>query len=334
MAQSLYKLLVTRTSGVELHVLAPAWSMPVLALMPEVSRAIEQPVGHGKLGFRARRELGRRLQSESYSQAIVLPRSFKSALVPYFASIAVRTGFRGEWRYGVLNDRRPFNPELLDQTVKRFVALGLKRGEIGLPEVDAPVLQIDEETRKQTLARFGLDEDEDSVALMPGAEYGPAKCWPIRNFTDLAARLVRVGVGVRVLGSEKERSIGDAIVASIGQSKARNLCGETSLTEVADLLSASTVAVTNDSGLMHMAAAVKTHVVALYGSSSPNFTPPLTDTKQVFFLNLDCSPCFQRVCPLDHFRCMKEISVDAVCSAVVTALGGPREPGSGYGPTT
>ncbi len=325
MAQALYKLLLHRIPDAELHVLAPAWSKPVLERMPEVSRAIEQPIGHGKLGLSARRALGRRLCAEHYAQAIILPRSFKSALVPYFASIPIRTGFRGEWRYGLINDLRPFDPAILDQTVKRFVALGLERGETELPPIDTPTLQTDEQSRASVLTRFGLNADVDSVALLPGAEYGPAKCWPLANFTELASRLTRVGVGVWVLGSAKEKELGDAILRSVDGSEARNLCGETSLSEVADILSATKVAVTNDSGLMHMASAVQTHVVALYGSSSPRFTPPLTDTKHVFFLDLECSPCFQRHCPLGHFRCMKELSVDAVCSTVVTVLGGPHD---------
>ncbi len=323
MAQALYKLLSRRKPDAELHVLAPAWSKPILERMPEVSRAIEMPLGHGELGLRIRRDLGRQLSSEGYAQAIVLPRSFKSALVPYFASIPVRTGFRGEWRYGLLNDIRPFDAELLDQTVKRFVALGIDRAETALPSIDNPSLQVDGENRAETLGRFGLNTDADIVALMPGAEFGPAKRWPLKNFADLASRLARVGVTVWVLGSAKERELGDAILTSIDRPGARNLCGETSLAEVADLLSAARVAVTNDSGLMHMAAAVPTQVIALFGSSSPIFTPPLTRTKRVFYLNLECSPCFQRDCPLGHFRCMRELSVDAVSSAVVTALGRP-----------
>jgi len=322
MAQALYKLLLRRSPDVELHVLAPAWSKPVLERMPEVSRAIEQPIGHGKLGLNARRALGRRLRVERYAQAIILPRSLKAALVPYFASIPVRTGFRGEWRYGLINDMRPFDPEILDQTVKRFVALGVEREETELPSIDDPSLQTDEHSRARALARFGLDADVNSVALMPGAEYGPAKRWPLAKFTELASRLIRVGVEVWVLGSAKEKELGDAILRSVDGPGARNLCGETSLVEVVDILSAAKVAVTNDSGLMHMASAAQTHVVAIYGSSSPRFTPPLTDAKHVLFLDLECSPCFQRHCPLGHFRCMKEISVDAVCSAVVTALGG------------
>ncbi|MFL2546294.1 MAG: lipopolysaccharide heptosyltransferase II [Candidatus Rariloculaceae bacterium] len=328
MAQSLYKLLARRKPEAEIHVLAPAWSKPVLDLMPEVSRAIEKPIGHGRLGLRVRRDLGRSLRAQTYTQAIVLPRSLKSALVPFFASIPLRTGFRGESRFGLLNDRRPFDPKLLDQTVKRFVALGLERAETELPKIEAPALQVRDESRLRTLARHELDASVDSVALMPGAEYGPAKRWPLEYFTDLAARLAGVGVSIRVFGSEKERELGEAIVESLDPAQARNLCGETSLVEVADLLSAATVAVTNDSGLMHMAAAVQTHVVALYGSSTPRFTPPLADSSRAFFLDLECSPCFKRECPLNHFRCMREISVDAVCSAVITALGGTTdEPG-------
>ncbi len=324
MAQSLYKRLRRQDPDAELHVLAPGWSRPVLERMPEISRTIEQPLGHGEFGFFARRRLGRALRAEKYSQAIVLPRSFKSALVPLFAAIPLRTGFRGEMRYGVLNDIRAFDEARLNQTVKRFVALGARPGDSEIPEIDPPRLETTPEQRLGTLERFQLDATEDGVAFMPGAEYGPAKRWPIGYFADLAVRLNRVGIAVRILGSGKERKFGNTIAKATEGSLTRNFCGETSLAEVADLLSASKAAVTNDSGLMHMAAAVGTQVIALYGSSSPGFTPPLTETKRVFYLDIECSPCFQRECPLNHFRCMREISVDSVCSAVVTALGGTR----------
>ncbi len=324
MAQSLYKRLRRQDPDAEIHVLAPGWSKPVLERMPEVSRTIEQPIGHGEFGFFTRRALGRTLRAENYSQAIVLPRSFKSALVPLFAAIPLRTGFRGEMRYGLLNDIRAFDETRLDQTVKRFVALGARPGDPELSEIELPRLETTPEQRFATLERFQLDSAEDSVTFMPGAEYGPAKRWPIEYFADLAARLNRVGIAVRVLGSDKERDLGETIAKATDGSRTRNLCGETSLAEVTDLLSASKAAVTNDSGLLHMAAAVGTQVIALYGSSSPGFTPPLTEAKRVFYLDIECSPCFQRTCPLDHFRCMREISVDSVCSAVVTALGGAR----------
>jgi heptosyltransferase-2 len=324
MAQSLYKLLRSQDARTEIHVIAPAWSKPILERMPEVSRAIEVPVVHGELGLAKRRRLGRRLRAEEYTGAIILPRSLKSALLPFFAAVPVRTGFRGEWRYGLINDMRPFDPQRLDQTVKRFVALGLRRGEEQLPVMENPSLRVDPEAKAAARTRLGLNSTAEIVALMPGAEYGPAKRWPLQHYADLASRLVGVGIEVWVLGSEKERGIGESLRGAVDDARVHNLCGKTSLGEVVDLLSSAKVAVTNDSGLMHVAAAVRTHVVALYGSSSPQFTPPLTDAKDVFYRALDCSPCFERCCPLAHLECLRGIPVDSVCSSVVTALGGPQ----------
>ncbi|HEY5665667.1 MAG TPA: lipopolysaccharide heptosyltransferase II, partial [Gammaproteobacteria bacterium] len=174
MAQSLYKLLKDRDSRLEIDVLAPAWSLPLLGRMPEVERGIELPVGHGELGIRRRRRLGHALRGR-YDRALVLPRSLKSALVPWFARVPRRTGFRGEWRFGLINDMRPFEPERLNQTVRRFVALGLGPEELELPDPPLPALSLDQATSVATVARLGLDTSRPVVALMPGAEYGPAK---------------------------------------------------------------------------------------------------------------------------------------------------------------
>ncbi|HEU4620116.1 MAG TPA: lipopolysaccharide heptosyltransferase II, partial [Gammaproteobacteria bacterium] len=303
------------------HVLAPPWSLPILYRMPEVARAVELDVRHGELGLGRRWRVGRALAGEGYGQAIVLPRSLKAALVPFFASIPVRTGFLGEHRYGLVNDVRPFDPDLLDQTVKRFVALGAERGE-PLPGIEPPRLVSPPDAG--VFARLGLESGPDVVALMPGAEYGPAKQWPIERFAELAARLVREGRRVWVLGSAKERALGERIAAVEGGSRVRNLCGATRLDEAIDLLAAARVAVTNDSGLMHAAAAAGAHVVAIYGSSSPSFTPPLTERNTIVYLGLACSPCFERTCPLGHLRCLLEISVDAVHEAVRALDGDAR----------
>jgi len=329
MAQALYKLLVSRDPGTEIHVVAPPWSIPVLERMPEVGRALELPVAHGEAGLGKRWNLGRSLREERYRRAIVLPRSLKASLVPFFASIPVRTGFRGEWRFGLINDMRPFEAERLDQTVKRFVSLGLDPEEGALPTIPNPRLDVDADNLCAVAERLGLDLEAEAVALIPGAEYGPAKRWPIECYADLASRLVAVGLQVWIVGSEKEHELGRAVGAAAAHPNATNLCGKTSLADVIDLLGAARVAVTNDSGLMHVAAAVRTHVVGIYGSSSPYFTPPLTDTKDVFYRDLECSPCFQRECPLGHLRCMTEIPVDEICSAVITALGGPESPDEG-----
>lgn len=323
MAQSLYRLLREREALAEIDVVAPAWSLPILNRMEEVRRAVELPIAHGRAGLAKRYAVGRALRAERYSHAIVLPRSWKSALVPYFAQVPIRTGFRGEWRHGLINDMRAYDAKRLDQTVKRFTALGLDAGESALPPTPVPRLRIDAQAQASTLERLGLPRASDVVALLPGAEYGSAKQWPANYFAELAARLARVGVDVWILGSAKERPLGESIRAAAAHSGVRNLCGETTLAEVVDLLGATRVAVSNDSGLMHVAAAVGTYVVALYGSSSPLMTPPLTDRKHVFHLDLDCSPCFQRECPLGHLRCLRDISVDEVCSVAGTVLGEP-----------
>ncbi len=324
MAQSLYRLLVQREPQAEIHVVAPPWSLPILARMDEVARAIELPVAHGEAALAKRYAIGKALRSEAYTHAIVLPRSLKSALVPFFARVPVRTGFRGEWRYGLINDLRPFDRERLDQTVKRFVALGLSVDQAEPPALEHPRLRVDANAQARTLERLGLPGAENIVALLPGAEYGPAKQWPLQSYADLARRLAGVGIAVWVLGSDKERELGEEITTAAGHDAVRNLCGETRLDEVVDVLGAVRVAVTNDSGLLHVAAAVGAHVIAVYGSSSPQKTPPLTDKKHIFYLDLDCSPCFERECPLGHLRCLRDISVDEVCSTVITALGQPH----------
>jgi heptosyltransferase-2 len=317
MAQALYKLLRQQDPSVEIHVVAPAWSLPVLERMPEVARGIELAVGHGELGLRRRWALARRLRAERYTRAIVLPRSAKAALVPWLAGVPRRTGFRGEWRYGLLNDIRSIDTSL-DQTVKRFVALGMPRGGAApgpLPVALQPRLRSDPQNLERLRAAHGLTRGAPFAALMPGAEYGPAKRWPAAHFGALAAALAAGGADVVVLGSAKERSIGDDVVTRAANARVRNLAGATSLADVVDLLAVSEVAVSNDSGLLHVAAAAGASVVALYGSSSPKFTPPLTEAAAVVSLELECSPCFARECPLKHLRCLNELSPATVLRA-------------------
>jgi heptosyltransferase-2 len=321
MAQSLYKALHRELAAPALDVLAPAWSLPILARMPEVRRGIEMPVGHGELGLRARRSLGARLREEGYDQAIVLPRSWKAALVPFFAGIPVRTGFRGEWRYGLINDRRPFDAARLNRTVLRFLALGAAGAEKPLPALLEPSLTSDRANFAAFAARHGLVLDRPAVALVPGAEYGPAKRWPAERFGELAAALAEAGAAVWIVGSAKERPLGREIAARSGEDgRVRDLTGATSLADAVDVLAAAAAAVSNDSGLMHVAAAVGTHVVAIYGSSSPDFTPPLTRAKTVYYEHLPCSPCFERSCPLHHLRCLRDISAGKVLEGVLRVV--------------
>lgn len=315
MAQALFQLLKRNEPDRSIDILAPAWSLPIVARMPEIRSGIAAETGHGEVGFRKRWRIAKALRGGRYDRAIVLPRSFKSALIPWLAGIPRRTGFRGESRWGLINDVRKFDRDVLDQTVKRFVALGVEKTE-PLPPAGFPTLTTDADRQRELLEALQLDGQERIVALMPGAEYGPAKCWPRDHFAALARSLHDDGYAVWVLGSDKDAPAGRHIAE---HSAAIDLCGRTSLQDVIDLLGLCEQAVSNDSGLMHIAAAVGPHVHALYGSSSPIFTPPLTGKSDVHYLALDCSPCFQRDCPLGHFKCLRDLAPDSVLERIRAA---------------
>ncbi len=315
MAQSLFISLRQQYPKARIDVLAPAWSLPLVARMPEVHKGISLAAGHGQFGLGERYRLGRILRAKHYDRAIVIPRSFKSALVPFFARIPVRTGYRGEMRYGLLNDMRPLDKAVLSQTVQRQVALGQPAGTPLPPAIPFPRLRIDAANQQALLDRLGLDCTRPVVALLPGAEYGPAKQWPLAHWRQLARQLEDAGRTVWVLGSDRDRAVGEQIVKALGHG--RNLAGQTRLEDAVDLLALCQQAVSNDSGLMHMACATGIPVTALYGSSSPRYTPPLSDAATVLWLELDCSPCFKRECPQGHTRCLKDISTETVLQATL-----------------
>ena len=315
LAQPLLKLLHARHPGLALDVLAPRWTLPLLARMPEVRRAIESPFAHGDLKLGERRRLGRELAREGYGQAILLPNTFKSALTPFFAGIPCRTGYIGEMRHWLLNDVRKLDEQRLPQLAQRYAELGLPRGESFRPPLPTPSLRVDEAGRRAVLARLGLDRGRPAAALCPGAEFGPAKRWPVRYFAELAHGLAAHGCAVWLIGSQNDRQVGAEIEQAAG-GICRNLCGETTLEEAIDLLASCALVVSNDSGLMHVAAALGRPLVALYGSSSPAYTPPLSAEARILKLDLPCSPCFQRTCPLGHFNCMVQLTPDKVLAAV------------------
>ncbi len=311
MAQALFSDLKRREPDRPIDVLAPAWSLPIVARMPEIRAGIAAETGHGEFGLSKRRRIGHELRGR-YDRSIVLPRSWKSALIPWFARVPVRIGFKGESRYGLVNDIQAFDRARLDQTVKRYIALG-REPDAALDDIPFPSLTVSEDNQQRVFDALHLAPTRPVVAFMPGAEYGPAKCWPHEQFAELAAELDEDGYDVWLLGSAKDEPAGARIAAS---GHASNLCGKTSLEDVIDVLGYVDHAVSNDSGLMHIAAAVGTHVHAIYGSSSPNFTPPLTGKRTIHWLDLDCSPCFKRECPLTHLRCLREITAGAVAEGV------------------
>ena len=322
MAQALFMRLHQYMPGLQLDALAPPWVAPVLERMPEIGQIIASPFAHGELALKARYRLARALAQGAYQRAYLLPNSLKSALIPFLARIPERIGFTGEARYALLNCRHTLDEAALPQMSERFAQLAEPIGAplplpLPLPRLSSSIAQ-----QAATLAALHLARPEKIAVFCPGAEYGPAKRWPERHFAALSDELVRRGYAVWLLGSGKDQAVGDGIVRLACAAAPLNLCGSTSLTQAIDLIAAASVVVCNDSGLMHVAAALARPLVAVYGSSSPAFTPPLSADARIISLNLECSPCFARICPLGHFDCLNKLEPGRVLDACLTASRG------------
>lgn len=316
MAQSLFKLLKAQHPDVILDVLAPAWTFSVLSCMPEVSNAIEMTIGHGELKLAERYRIGRKLRAAGYDQAIVLPNSFKSALIPFFARIPLRTGWLGEARYFLLNDHRKLDEKRYPLMIEQYLALGLPQ-DAALPSpYPYPAFHVAKDAQDAALAKHQpLWRGRKILALGAGAEFGPSKRWPVEYYAELANRKMEEGYDVWLFGSPNDRAVTDKIM-ELTEHRCENLAGRLQLSETIALLSLASGAVTNDSGLMHIAAALQMPLIAVYGSTSPRFTPPLSKDAVVIQLNLECQPCFQRDCPLKHHRCMRDITPAIVADAM------------------
>lgn len=307
MAQPLFARIHARHPGIRLTALAPRWVAPVLERMPEIERVIDSPYAHGELALGHRWRLARRLAREGFAAAWVLPNSLKSALLPFFAGIPERIGFTGESRHGLINRRHRLDKAALPLMVERFAQLAETPGTPLVRPLPPPRLRATAAQQAATLAALGLARPQRLTVLCPGAEFGPAKRWPAAHFATLATALAARGDTVWLLGSPKDRPIGEAIAAA-APGTCVNLAGITTLGQAIDLIALADHVVCNDSGLMHIAAALERPLVALYGSSSPGFTPPLAVEATVLSLGLACSPCFKRECPLGHLDCLHRLT--------------------------
>jgi len=314
MAGSLFMALKRRWPGRPIDVLAPATTLPVLDFMPQVRRGIAQPLGHGRFGLAERRRLGRSLRDTGYGTAYVLPRSWKSALVPFFARVPERIGYWGEARIGLLNRPRRLDKRRLGRTVERFVALAGPADTV--PAVDPPRLAVPAAAISSVRAEVLPDIKAGNrlLALCPGAEYGPAKRWPAANAGRFAALATAAGWSVCLIGGPKDREIAGAIRELAPG--ARDLTGRTTLAQAIALIAGADQVVSNDSGLMHVAAALGRPQVALFGSSSPAHTPPLSTDARTIALDLPCQPCFARECPLGHLNCLVGITPERVMAEI------------------
>ena len=350
MCQSLLRVLRERHPRVRIDVLAPEWAQPLVSRMPEVDGVLALPFGHGEFRALAQWRLARELRARGYRQAIVTRRSFKSALLPWLAGIPLRTGVLGEYRHLLINDRRHVDGASHPAAAVRLAVLGMEPGAApALDRIPWPALRVDPGRAAELEAALGLAGPGPVVGLAPGAEFGPAKRWPLTHWGTLTARLHARGTRVRIFGAGREHGDAEAILehaaSLLGTSTAdlraaghANLCGRTTLGDVVDLMGRCEAVVSNDSGLMHVAAATGTRVVALFGSTSPVNTPPLDRQAVVLWRRLACSPCFQRECPLGHLDCLTGIGVDEVIDALAGTGSGsdPRSterPSNPAGPT-
>jgi heptosyltransferase-2 len=315
MAQSLLIRLKALHQSLSIDVLAPRATLPLVDRMDQVDNGLALDIGHGQLLLRDRYRIGKSLRQERYDRVIVLPNSFKSALIPWFADITVRTGWRGEFRYGLLNDLRRLDRNLFPLMVQRFCALASDDPGYQAVETPAPALSVDASNLARLLKSMGLDGSCPTLGLCPGAEYGEAKQWPANYYAAIADHYINGGGQVWIFGSKGDTGIGAQIsntVAAANRSACLDLTGKTELVDAIDLISQTNCVVTNDSGLMHVSAALNRPMVVIYGSSSPEFTPPLSDIAEIASIKLDCSPCFKRECPLSHTNCLQQLYPDQV----------------------
>lgn len=319
MAQSLFMCLKKQYPDCRISVLAPDWTRPLLERMPEVEKGISLQMGHGDLQLGKRRAFGKSLRAQQFTRAIVLPNSFKSALIPFHAGIPKRIAWKGEWRNLLLSDCRRLDSNAYPLMVQRFAALAYPASNDPPKQIPEPRLQSDPASVEEALATFGLDLEDRVLAICPGAEFGVAKQWPAEHFAATCKAKINEGWHVWIFGSANDSKVADEILQMLPEEQRQNcvsLAGRTSLAQAIDLLSLAEAVISNDSGLMHIAAALDKPIVALYGSTSPDFTPPLNNKSKLLFTDIDCRPCFQRECPLEHKKCLTELEPSRAIAAI------------------
>ena len=324
MAQALFKSLHYLNPGITIDVTAPAWSLPLLERMPEINHGIELDLKHGEWSFEKRYHIGQELQKNNYTHAIVLPNTWKSALIPWFAKISIRTGWLGELRFGLLNDIRYLQKSVYKTMVERYIALAYPTNypltstltttssTTLLDPNFTPKLTVNTKNLEELKLKFSINTTNNLpiLALCLGAAFGEAKCWPEQYYLELATMQVNKKWQVWIFGTKPDLQINNPSPQIL------NFSGKTSLLDTIDLLSLADVVVCNDSGLMHIAASFNKKIIAIYGATSPKFTPPLAEHVKIINKNLPCSPCFARTCPLGHHKCMQQITVEEISNCI------------------
>ena len=307
MSQTLLKKIKSDNPKTSIDILVNSSLKNLVERMPEINKVIILDCNHRELGLFKRLRLAKEIKKSSYDRSIVLSRSLKSSLIPYFAKIPIRTGELGELRYLLINDLKEFSKESRRKTASRYISMYSDNNE-KLSENYYPSLDSNSENIKNLSEKYDLKKDKKVIIFAPGAAFGPSKMWPVNKFRELGKKLNN-DFKILILGSNNEKSIGNDIVTNKNMI---NLCGKTSIADAVDLMHISKFCVSNDSGLMHLAAATNTKSISIYGSTSPDFTPPLTKNKDIHYKGMSCSPCFEKKCKYGHYNCLVDIHSDDV----------------------
>ena len=310
MSQSLLIAIKKQLPETNIDILAATWSHPLLRLMPEVSSIIEFNAKHGELSLGYRLNIAKILRKNNYNKCYILPNSLKSALVPWLAKIPNRTGWRGEFRYGLLTDCRVLNKSQIPLMANRYAALAYPEEQSTGIQLDAPNFKLTSIQKKSLLSAFNLTTTIPTLAISPGAAFGTAKQWPAIYHAKVIEYALQQSWQVIILGSKKDIAISNEIKTKLSTknaNKVNDFTGKTSLLEVIALIEFADAVISNDSGLMHLAAALNKPQIAIYGSTSISHAPPLNMLAEALYVDINCRPCNNRVCPLKHHNCMKQI---------------------------
>jgi heptosyltransferase-2 len=321
MSQPLLAAIKASYPNAVIDVLATPWVAPVYRACTEVTELIEADLRHGQLQWGLRRALAAQIKKRNYASCYVLPNSLKSALIPWLANIPERIGYQGELRRLLLTKTKANSPKtqripMVEHYANLCAPFGHSDAMMRIPQLSPTATAL--EAARTRLQAADIQTDA-LVVLCPGAEYGPSKRWPAAHLAGLAQSILKAKptASVVLLGSPSDRTIGDAVVLGVApQERIFNWCGATSLDEAIAIISLCSKVVSNDSGLMHIAAALRVPQVAVFGSSDPNHTPPNSVKATVISLHLPCSPCHQRECPLGHLNCLNQISPERVFAAL------------------
>ncbi|NKB47052.1 MAG: lipopolysaccharide heptosyltransferase II [Legionellales bacterium] len=308
MAQALVKTLVAQQCVVDMS--SPSWCHPVLARMPEVSQAIALDLPRNQCAWRQWRAYGKQFKQHGYDQVFVLPNTWKSAFIAWSAGIKRRVGWVGEQRWGLLNDIRRLDIQKWPNMVQRYVALAHDAHWCG-EDYPRPRLQVDQAAIPTILARHQRTLPQQPVVILcPGAAFGVTRRWPVNYFATIANRFIEQGKQVWLYGSHKEQPLAEQIQV-LTQGRCVDFTG-LALDQAIDLMSLADLVVSNDSGLMHVAAALDIPTIVIYGSTAPDYTFPLTDRAHMLIERLACQPCFRKTCRYGHLACLNRITPDQV----------------------